>query len=452
MRDNNSWITSSILIICDGAIILGILRLAVLLRNLLTPLFGNNILLWQKVVPLAQMGILFGIAVFFFQGLYPGFGLTAVKELEIISKSTTIVFFSLAAVSYLNKPYQDISRASILLFWFLSLIILPINHFLMRNILSRFSWYGIPVTIFGEPREANQISTSLGRVRRLGWNKITILPLQEINRLAKAPSDRIAIIVSSNNEQTNDYIRNLSSHFKKVLLVPSQKSFGSLWVEPRDLDGRLGLEFRYHLLDQAAMGVKRAIDIVGSLFLLCLLSPILVIVTVLIFIDDHGPILFRQLRTGKNYLPFKVNKFRTMEVNAEQKLQKLFLESSELKAEFEQYHKLKSDPRLTRVGVFLRRFYLDEIPQLWNVFVGEMSLIGPRPMVEDEIDKIRKLAPIILRVKPGMTGWWQVVGRHEVEFQERVQMEEYYISNWSLWMDVYILLKTVWVVFSGRGA
>ena len=113
---------------------------------------------------------------------------------------------------------------------------------------------------------------------------------------------------------------------------------------------------------------------------------------------------------------------------------------------------MEKDPRVTRVGTLLRRFYLDELPQLWNVLKGDMSLVGPRPVLDYEINKMEAYAPIILRVKPGMTGWWQVTSRHQIDFLQRVRTEEYYISNWSLWMDFYILMKTAWVVLGGKGA
>jgi len=133
-------------------------------------------------------------------------------------------------------------------------------------------------------------------------------------------------------------------------------------------------------------------------------------------------------------------------------LRHLLKESPTIRAEYSKYHKLRNDPRITRAGNLLRRLFLDEIPQLWNVLKGEMSLVGPRPVMDSETGKMGAYAPIVSRVKPGMTGWWQVMGRNQTTFRERFQMDEYYISNWSLWMDVYILLKTVWVVLSGSGA
>ena len=252
MNYSRSWVVSAILMISDAAILYGIFRLAAILRNMLTPMFGRSIL-WQDVVSLAQLGILFGIAVFMLEGLYPGYGLTAVKELERMSKSVMLIFFFLAGVAYLNKPFQELSRAFLLFSWFLALVILPLGHFILRNIISRFSWYGAPVVIFGEGEWARQIEKSLRRVRRLGWRVQAVFPVQEIERFPKKHLGQIAILASSFQNQTENYARSLSLLFQKVVLMQQKDNFGSLWIEPRDLDGQLGLEFHYHLLDRSSV-------------------------------------------------------------------------------------------------------------------------------------------------------------------------------------------------------
>ena len=229
-------------------------------------------------------------------------------------------------------------------------------------------------------------------------------------------------------------------------------NFGTLWIEPRDLDGQLGLEFHYRLLERHSGWLKRLIDLLGSLALIILGSPFYALLALIILIDSPGPVIFRQKRLAKNLRQFNVLKFRTMAQDAERKLEDLLQTDQAVKKEYEQYHKLETDPRITRVGKWLRRFSLDEIPQLWNVLKGEMSLVGPRAYMPSELNEMGEYAQIILRVHPGITGWWQVTGRHQNTFRQRLQMDEHYISNWSLSMDAYILLKTFWVVLSGSGA
>jgi Undecaprenyl-phosphate galactose phosphotransferase WbaP len=453
MSRNKNWLTSSILLVIDTTAIYAIFRVATIVRVALSPLLKVPALQWAKSAPLAQLGLLFILGMFFLQGLYPGYGMTAVKELEQMSRSILFAFFLLASVSYLNKSFQDFPRSILLISWGFSAISLPLLHFFLRNLLSRAPWYGLPVIIFGEKLWGQEVATSLKRVRRLGWKPQKILSFDNIQNFEiKKDRAQMAILAPASQRPIEEYARLLNQRFRKVLLIRKTDNFGSLWVEPRDLDGYLGLEFHYHLLVRRNRWIKRGIDILGSFLLMFVLSPLFAILILLIKFDSSGKVFFSQERIGQNFKKINVLKFRTMIIDAEKKLGQLLEESADARLEFEKYHKLQNDPRITRTGKWLRRLYLDEIPQLWNVLKGEMSLVGPRPVCDYEIEEMGSYAPVILRVKPGMTGWWQVTGQHQIDFQQRVQMEEYYISNWSLWMDAYILMKTIFVVFNRKGA
>ena len=454
-RNAKTFLIAFIFIFLDAFILYWIFRIATDIRFSIFMWLGlraTNIR-WEIITPLAQMGIIFCIATFFGQGLYPGYGLTAVKELEHIIKSISLSFIFLAAVSYLNKPFQDFSRSVFLLAWVGASISIPVVHFVLRNILSRFSWYGIPVIIFGDSKWADQVYKIVHRLRRLGWQVQAVLPLMAIEQLdPQKTRNQLAILAPSSDDDFEVLVRRLSQRFYKVVLVQQKNNFGSSGVEPHDLEGWLGLEFPYHLLRRRARWLKRSIDVGGSSLLLILALPIFVFLALLIALDSHGPILYKQKRLGQNQRIFDVLKFRTMEVDAEQRLEELLQNDMQVRHEFEAYHKLKTDPRITRVGKWLRRHSLDELPQFWNVLRGDMSLVGPRAYLPSELCSIGPYAAVILHVKPGMTGWWQVFGRHRTTFRNRLKMDEYYISNWSLWMDIYILLKTVWVVLRGQGA
>jgi len=278
------------------------------------------------------------------------------------------------------------------------------------------------------------------------------LPLREIEQDHPSIQTPLMIIAASVDYPIEKYTRMLNRHLQQVILVREVDKFGSLWVEPRDLDGKLGLEFSYHLLGNAAIWSKRFLDVLGSLLIFLFISPFLLILGALIAIESPGPVVFSQERLGQNMRRFRVYKFRTMFNNAEPQLEKHLQENAEARAEYEKFHKLRHDPRVTRVGKWLRRYSIDEFPQLWNVLRGEMSLIGPRAYMPAELGNIGEFAPVILRVKPGITGWWQVMGRHQTTFRQRLQLDEYYISNWSFWMDIYIVMKTVWVVLIASGA
>jgi exopolysaccharide production protein ExoY len=196
---------------------------------------------------------------------------------------------------------------------------------------------------------------------------------------------------------------------------------------------------------------KRLLDILGALALAVALSPLLLVVG-LALARDRGPIIYRHTRTGRNGRTFGCLKFRTMVPNAEQVLRELLHQNPELQREWMRDQKLRDDPRVTAIGHFLRRTSLDELPQLWNVLKGEMSLVGPRPVVRDEWQRYGRHLDTFLAAKPGVTGLWQVMGRSDACYRRRVALDRYYVRKRSLLMDVYILLRTVKVVLLGRGA
>ena len=183
-----------------------------------------------------------------------------------------------------------------------------------------------------------------------------------------------------------------------------------------------------------------------------LISPIILLIAILIKIDSPGPIFYGHKRLAKGGKTFKCWKFRSMYMNADKKLQEYLDKDPALKREWQEYFKLKKDPRVTKIGKFLRKTSLDELPQLWNVLKGELSLVGPRPIVEGEIEKFGKDYILYKRTKPGITGYWQVSGRTDTTYEERTKLERYYVSNWSIWLDIYILAKTFVVVFKKEGA
>jgi Undecaprenyl-phosphate galactose phosphotransferase WbaP len=172
----------------------------------------------------------------------------------------------------------------------------------------------------------------------------------------------------------------------------------------------------------------------------------------LIKLDSPGPVLFGHRRLGAGDEHFLCLKFRTMHVDAERMLNEHLQGRPSLQAEWEQNHKLRDDPRVTRVGHFLRKTSLDELPQLWNVLRGEMSLTGPRPIVDAEVPKYGKDYELYRRIRPGMSGIWQVGGRNDMDYKERVALDSYYVRNWSVWLDIIILVRTVKTVLLGRGA
>jgi exopolysaccharide production protein ExoY len=204
-------------------------------------------------------------------------------------------------------------------------------------------------------------------------------------------------------------------------------------------------------LHQTGEKTKRVLDIVGVLTLALILSPLLLIVG-LALAHDRGPIIYRHTRTGRHGRSFGCLKFRTMVHNAEQVLTDLLHQDEELRAEWMRDQKLRNDPRITTIGRFLRRTSLDELPQLWNVLKGDMSLVGPRPVVREEWTRYGRRLDDYLAAKPGVTGLWQVMGRSDCGYRRRVALDSYYVRKRSFFLDIFILLQTVKVVLRGRGA
>jgi Undecaprenyl-phosphate galactose phosphotransferase WbaP len=182
------------------------------------------------------------------------------------------------------------------------------------------------------------------------------------------------------------------------------------------------------------------------------LSPLLMLSALAVKLDSPGPVLYGQKRLGRFEKEFTAWKFRTMREDADTTLGAYLADNPAARKEWEESHKLKDDPRITRVGRFLRSKSLDELPQLWNIMRGEMSLIGPRPIVREEVKKYGDSWTLVSSVTPGASGLWQVSGRSDTSYPERVELDLYYIRSWSLWMDLYIMFKTIWIFITGKGA
>lgn len=206
------------------------------------------------------------------------------------------------------------------------------------------------------------------------------------------------------------------------------------------------------LLDPRRQIVKRIMELCLITFLLPLLIPLCVLVALSVKLSSPGPVFFRHKRIGFAGKDIDVWKFRTMVSDADAVLQDYFARNPELMSEWEANHKLVCDPRITPIGRFLRKASLDELPQLWNVVRGDLSLVGPRPIVWDEVEKYKDGFSLYKKVRPGLTGLWQISGRSDTSYEERIRLDSYYVRNWSVWFDIYILIKTPEEVIRCRGA
>lgn len=264
----------------------------------------------------------------------------------------------------------------------------------------------------------------------------------------------IVALPNISNKDLNLVVDEFEDLVKRVKIVPKLHKMYTFNPEIQDYDGLLLISAKNNIMSLKRRILKRGFDICGALVGMVLLVPLYLKYGLQIK-KDGGPILFSHNRIGRDLKPFKMHKFRSMYIDAEERLEKMLAEDEEIRNEFYTNFKLKDDPRITPTGAFLRKTSLDEFPQFINVLMGEMSLVGPRPVVQKEVDMYygTEMGKKIFQVKPGITGMWQANGRSDVEdYDERIALDLYYIRNWSLWLDIIILIKTVKNVISKKGA
>jgi Undecaprenyl-phosphate galactose phosphotransferase WbaP len=419
-------------------------------------------------LPILRQGLVIFIVVYALTGLYPGFGRTAVEETQQIFYSLTLGYGVLGLIIYFQQAGLELSRSIFIMGWILGCLFNMVFRFAARNRFSLLPWWGTPVLVVGSVVETNDVVQKLLKTRRLGLRPVLVLDEtcnQEECNVSGVPvigsrsviqsildSTRIGYAVYVGGELEEQILRWLGERFSNVLVVLEYSPLGSLWVRTMDLDGRLTLKTQYHLLDRKATITKRAFDLLISLMFGIITLPFMALIALLIRLDSTGPVVFAQERMGRGGKVFRCFKFRTMHVGAEAVLGELIQRDPAARQEYQMFHKLADDPRITRVGKILRKYSLDELPQIWNILTGELSLVGPRAYLPSEREEMGAYASLILRVQPGLTGWWQVMGRHNTTFKERLQLDEYYLSNWSLWVDEFIIIKTIWILVSGKGA
>ena len=404
-------------------------------------------------------------------GLYPGVCISPVDELRRICLSTTFTYLVLGAGIFLFREGETYSRGVFLMAWVLSLLGVLLGRLLVRQWFGPMSWWGYPVLILGAGRTGEMVVRTLKHQPSFGLKPLAVLddnpnrredingvpvmgPLSIAPLLAKEREIHYAIVAMPGvrRERLLTILEQYASTFPHLLMIPDLFGIASLWVGTKDLGGILGLEIRQRLLLPGPRMTKALLDIILTLVVGLLLLPMIAMISMLIKLDSQGPIFYGQKRLGQDGHYFRAWKFRSMVENADDVLAAHLAQDADLRRQWEADQKLRHDPRITRVGRFLRRTSLDELPQLWNVLRGEMSLVGPRPIVDEEIARYAEKYDLYTQVMPGITGLWQVSGRNNVSYPERVNLDAYYVRNWSVWLDIYILLRTIWVVLIGEGA
>ncbi|HTQ54354.1 MAG TPA: undecaprenyl-phosphate galactose phosphotransferase WbaP [Bryobacteraceae bacterium] len=410
------------------------------------------------------------LAVYMASGLYRVVGMNAVEELRRSILATSLAFLVLAGIALMQRGVHWLPRTIVILTWLLVSTMLPFARAATRKVCGTRKWFGRSVIVLGAGKAGEDVIRALQKSPGFGLKPVAVLdddPAAEshicgvavLGRLALAPAlasagFRYGILAMPDLSRANllEVIREYGHVFDRLLLIPDLLGMSSLWVEATDLGGILGLEIHNNLLHLPARILKRVLDLVVVAACSPLLVPAFCMIGCLIKLTSRGPLFFGHARIGYDGRTFKAWKFRTMVRDADAVLQRHLAANRALAEEWRLTHKLKRDPRVTRVGRLLRRASLDELPQLLNVLKGEMSLVGPRPIVALEVERYGENYPLYCRVKPGITGLWQVSGRNNTTYPERVAYDQYYVRNWSVWLDLYILKNTVRTVLTGDGA
>lgn len=404
-------------------------------------------------------------------GLYPGFGVSAIQLIRTLSRQTSLVFLAIVVCAYALPIVGDPPVSLLILWWLASLGALPLMRAQVASIAAEFPWWREPVFIIGPAGSVPGIVTSLAKARHLGYRPVGLvlargpedapaatesltLPVLEEAEAIEAALQldvRTVLVALANGEQK---AVELQRHFRHVILV---NGLECPLVEPaaiRYLGSAIGIEYRNGLLVHRNRVIKRIMDIVLGTIGLVVLFPVAAVAAVAIVICDGWPWWHRQVREGRGGRPFRMWKLRTMYVDADERLRAHLAGHPAAREEWQREFKLSSDPRIIPgVGALLRRWSIDEYPQFLNVIRGDMSLVGPRALPSYHLEAFTpQFRDLRARVQPGMTGMWQVMSRGRGAIAGQEALDRYYIYNWSIWVDLFVLAKTVSAVLSRRGA
>ena len=455
------------------SIILDILAIAISSVLVYWLRFHSGLFPYRKEIPLSYYFLLIPIFIIInivciaSFGLYKrNAGLEKIDEPHNLLKAVAISSLILISIIFLYKGFHY-SRLIILMLAIFIFIFLNISHFILRKIESALFKEILPVLVIGAGTEGKNIVSRINRHPELKYKVIGFLDshhkieesiegvkvLGGINDLGKVIEQKeikevIVALPRVSHEKILDIILYCQRRGIQARVLSDIFEILIDQVKVGEINGIPLFGLKEEVLTGTRLLIKRTIDIIIVFSCLVFFMPLFILIAILIKLDSSGPVFYTQTRVGLKGKTFKMYKFRSMIVNAHDMLPKL-QELNEVKGFI---FKIKKDPRITRFGKILRRFSLDELPQLINVFKGQMSIIGPRPPIPREVEKYSEWHKRRLDVLPGITGLWQVSGRNELSFDVMVKLDLYYIENWSLWLDMRILLKTVQAVLSTRGA
>ncbi|CAM3645364.1 undecaprenyl-phosphate galactose phosphotransferase WbaP [Klebsiella variicola] len=385
----------------------------------------------------------------------------------------TLVIFAIIEIAVMAFATWSFSRSLWILTWIFIMMLVPLARMLTKRTLDFFGLWRRDTWIIGSGPNAQEAYRAISSERNLGLVIVGFISgdedfdddtyIDNLPVLKRSPSwltniDKktqfIVAVESHQSDLRNKWLRTfMINGYRYVSVIPTLRGMPLDSTDMSFIFSHEVMIFRVqqNLAKWSSRILKRAFDIFGSLAIIIVLSPLLLYISRKVK-KDGGPAIYGHERIGKGGVPFKCLKFRSMVINSKEVLTALLESDPESKKEWDETFKLKNDPRITKIGGVLRRTSLDELPQLFNVLKGEMSLVGPRPIITAELERYNEEVEYYLLSKPGMTGLWQVSGRSDVDYETRVYLDAWYVKNWSMWNDIAILFKTISVVLRKDGA
>ena len=463
-----------------------IMPVVLILADYIAVVAAEGIAYWLRKSVIAINFFEFKIPDFYFYLIIPAiflaflhFGDTYIRRTpfwqlaEGIFKATVYAMVTVVLLMYFGGVAGMISRIFVGCLWLLIFMFIVSSRYFVKRVLNSLGILQIPVIFIGAGKTAELVLQSFENDSGFGYKVKGIIDDNPISknlaarfRLLGGFGDAEQIIKNSEvqhvfitapgleRDKLLDLINKVQPHVKNVAFVPDLIGLpvGSIEVETLFDEKIMMLRMRNNLARCYNRITKKIFDMVVSLLGLIVIVPVGIIISICIYITSPGPVIFAHRRVGRHGREFPCYKFRTMVMNSKDVLEKHLSENPEALEEWVRDFKLKDDPRVTRIGEFLRKTSLDELPQLLNVLKGEMSLVGPRPIVQEEVERYGDYINDYYLVSPGITGMWQISGRNDVSYDNRVQMDSWYVRNWSIWIDIVYLLKTVKVVLDRKGA
>lgn len=384
----------------------------------------------------------------------------------------TLIIFAVLDLALVAFSKWNFSRLLWLVTWTLILVAVPLGRSLAKHILNKLNLWKKNTIIIGSGRNAFEAYAALQSEEVLGFNVSAFvctdspcereyngIPVinseKELWEIADIENTQFIVALEFEQHSLRDWwLKNLAKHnCRSVSVIPTLRGVPLYGTDMSFIFSHevMILRVSNNLAKRSSRFLKRIFDIFGSFAIMLVLSPVLLFLAYTVSRDGGKPIYGHE-RIGRDGRKFKCLKFRSMVVNSQEVLAELLANDPLAREEWNKDFKLKNDPRITKIGSFIRKTSLDELPQLWNVFIGEMSLVGPRPIVEAELERYAGDVDYYLMAKPGMTGLWQVSGRNDIDYDTRVYFDAWYVKNWALWNDIAILFKTINVVLKKDGA